>query len=201
MCRPGAGIGTNVPLAARRIGRLALGIDFASPKMVYPRKGPDAVHKGFRMLTGATLLLAAVSATAGTAGFRQAVEEFAGQPVVFDPRISVPDCASAMEFSWSSSERRGVVASCAAAGWRLVLPVAGGGARQQGVTRNEAPVIRRGDLVQVTARGANYAIYVDAVAEGSGRPGGRMLVRNLRTGARIPVEVGADGTLTLSAFR
>lgn len=143
------------------------------------------------------LAVSGAPALANAAGLRLAVEEFAGQAVILDPRISVPDCGANFALSWTGGAQTAVMARCAPAGWQLVIPVA-----RQGVAANRPartqPLVQRGDLVTVSARGPGYAIQIDGVAERAGRPGERMLVRNIRTGARIPVIVQEDGSLMIS---
>lgn len=139
------------------------------------------------------LLFLAGGAQAGVADFRRELEAFAGGPVRFDPRIGVPNCA-AFEFRWRDDSRRAIEASCREGGWRLVLPA--GASAPQG---RALALVRRGDPVQVEAAGHGYRLMLDGVAEGDGRPGERLVVRNLNTGRRMIAEMDDGGALRLAA--
>lgn len=145
---------------------------------------------------GITLLAYAApapgSAVSSAVALRAQAEAFAGRGVLLDPRTSVPECAVALALRWRDASGRALLAECPTTGWRLVLPVAGHSFQRQPAT------IRRGDPVTVRMAGPGFAIRLEAVAEGEGRAGGRVLVRNLRSGERVAAVVGADGQLWLA---
>lgn len=141
------------------------------------------------MLFSALVMLAA--AHSATADLQKAVTEFAGQPVGIDPRLRVPQCAWQLE--WRDDRREAIVAHCPEQAWRAVLPMAS--ARPE---LAEAPSVRRGDPVTVEVAGNGYRLQVDGVADGPVRPGGRVVVRNLRSGRKMIAEMGADHVLRLA---
>jgi flagella basal body P-ring formation protein FlgA len=143
-------------------------------------------------------LAGTAAAATSTADFRAQVEAFAGRPVMVDPRIEVPDCGGSLALAWRGDDRRSVVASCPQSAWRLAIPVGGAAPAMAAIPARVAPIVRRGEPVTVLAEGPGFTIRLDAVAEGDGRPGGRLLVRNLRSGVRVPVEVGMDGMLRVA---
>lgn len=145
----------------------------------------------------AGLALGSIPAMAGATDLRARAEAFAGQPVRVDPRLRVPHCPAALVIAWRGDDRRALLATCPATAWRLVLPV---GAGETGMG-NAMPVFRRGEPVTVEAAGPGYAVRIDAVAQGDGRPGRRMMVKNPRSGTLVPVDVRDDGTLSLSGAR
>ena len=144
-------------------------------------------------IVAAGLWLSSVGAEAAPLALRAQAEAFAGRPVLLDPRVQVPACAAAIAVHWRDAAERVLVATCVATGWRLVIPVAG--VEREAVSQ---PVVRRGEPVTVRAGGAGFTVRMEAVSEGEGRPGGRVLVRNLRTGERFAAEIGADGQLWLA---
>ena len=62
------------------------------------------------------------------------------------------------------------------------------------------PLIRRGDVVAVTAAGPGFRITVDAVADSDGAAGSRVRLHNKATGERLQALVGDDGQLWLPGF-
>jgi flagella basal body P-ring formation protein FlgA len=82
------------------------------------------------------------------------------------------------------------MARCASTGWQLGLPLA--------VAPTAAVLVRRGQPVQVVAEGSGYRVSIDGVAEGEGRAGGLVRVRNVRTGRKFLAAVGPDGRLLLA---
>jgi len=145
----------------------------------------------------ASLILFGSPALAGATGLRAHAEAFAGAPVRVDPRLDIPACPNPIHIDWRGEDRRALLATCPATSWRLVLPVSGG----PSVVGRSAPLIRRGEPVTVEAAGPGYAIRIDAVAQGDGWPGERLMVKNLRSGALVPVDVEEGGALLLSGSR
>ena len=166
-----------------------------------------AAHMPMLALGGLVLLLAPPLAGAGAtlapgqardaAQLRQMAETAVGAPVALDPRLQVPGCASPFRFT-PGAGGRSVEILCPPTGWRIVAPVAasgmGGAAPGQPAARAPA-LVRRGDLVTVAHSAPGLAITVEAIAEGTGAAGDRIILRNRITGARFPATIGADGTL------
>jgi len=133
------------------------------------------------------------SAYAGSAALRAQAEAFAGRPVLLDPRLTVPDCGGGLQLIWREGAGQALLATCASSGWRLVIPVASA-TQMKAVTA----LVRRGDPVLVQAGGPGLSVRLEGVAESDGRAGGRVMVRNARTGERISAEVRPDGQLWLA---
>ena len=99
-----------------------------------------------------------------------------------------------------------VTVQCQAIGWRIRVPLAGGGANhanapvpQVAAVRAE-PVVRRGDQVELIAVGRAFSVSTLAVAEQDGAPGDRIRVRTERRSAPVFGMVRADGRVTLPGF-
>ena len=98
-----------------------------------------------------------------------------------------------------------VTVQCAAIGWRIRVPLAGGGSVHAAaapiapVARPE-PVVRRGDQVELVASGRAFSVSTLAVAEQDGAPGDRIRVRTERRSAPVFGLVQSDGRVTLPGF-
>ncbi|MDQ8757180.1 flagellar basal body P-ring formation chaperone FlgA [Sphingosinicella sp. LHD-64] len=94
-----------------------------------------------------------------------------------------------------------VTVRCPAQGWRIRVPLAGGGAT---VTRAAAvraePVIRRGDQVEVVALSRSFSVSTTGIAEQDGAPGDRIRVRTERRSAPFIGQVTQDGRVALPGF-
>jgi flagella basal body P-ring formation protein FlgA len=123
------------------------------------------------------------------------IAAFTGQPVDLDPRLAPPDCAGPPAIAWLPPGRSAVSVTCAAPGWRLFVPVAA-----VSPSPPAAPLVRRGDVVAVSASGDGFRITVDAVAESDAATGERVRLRNKASGERLQAIVGADGNLWLTGF-
>jgi flagella basal body P-ring formation protein FlgA len=167
-----------------------------------------------------SLLLVALAAAAAPAGAtdlaaleRRAID-FAGagigeeggpaQPI--DRRLRLADCAQTPELSWRTERRDAIVIRCADPGsWRIFVPVraaapAASPSAARAVTARAEPVIRRGDLVTLSADSAGFSVSSDGVAMGDAAPGARFAVRI--AGARAPVQAIATeaGRATLPGW-
>jgi len=123
------------------------------------------------------------------------IAAFTGTPVTLDPRLAPPDCVTPPVIAWVPPGRGAVSVSCASPGWRLFVPVAALPA-----TAPAPPLIRRGDVVAVTAGGPGFEISVEAVAEADAAAGQRARLRNRVTGEKLQALVGDDGRLWLPGF-
>jgi hypothetical protein len=126
---------------------------------------------------------------------RAEAERAAGRPVHLDPRLRIPACA---RFTFDPGPTA-VTIRCPDTGWRLVAPAAAdlpSAATMPAIRPVRPPAIRRGDQVRVVHTGPGFTIAVDAIAEGAGAPGDRILLKNRLTGARFPATIGADGAIT-----
>lgn len=90
---------------------------------------------------------------------------------------------------------------CVALGWRIRVPLTGGGATvSRAATARAEPVIRRGDQVEVVALASNFSVSTTGVAEQDGAPGDRIRVRADRRSAPFIGQVTADGRVALPGF-
>ncbi|SNS84556.1 flagella basal body P-ring formation protein FlgA [Sphingomonas laterariae] len=87
------------------------------------------------------------------------------------------------------------VLRCVEIGWRIRVPVAAGGTIRQAQAMpaarpaRQAPVIRRGDPVEIRAEQAGFVVSNQVIAEQDGAPGERIRVRSGVKSAPIMVEV------------
>ena len=123
------------------------------------------------------------------------IAAFTGTPVVLDPRLAPPDCTTPPAIAWVPPGRGAVSVTCTAPGWRLFVPVIAAAAPPPA-----APLIRRGDVVAVTAGGPGFRISVDAVADADAGAGQRARLHNRVTGEKLQALVGDDGQLWLPGF-
>ena len=132
------------------------------------------------------LLAANVPAQAGMDALRQQAENFAGREVVFDPRLTVPDCIGGYAFAWSGPRSSALAASCPPTGWRIILPL-----------QAAALAMRRGQTVRVEAAGQGFRVGADVIAEGRSDSNGNITVRNSRSGRSFSAVAGPDGQMIL----
>lgn len=145
------------------------------------------------------------------AALEQRVLDFAGagigaeggpaQPL--DRRLHLADCASQPALAWRSDRKDAIVIRCADAGWRIFVPVRSTPplpvVRAAAAVRPE-PVIRRGDIIMLSAESAGFSVSGEGVAMADAAPGARFAVRI--TGARAPVQAIATeaGRATLPGW-
>ncbi|MEY4269859.1 MAG: Chaperone for flagella basal body P-ring formation, partial [Pseudomonadota bacterium] len=87
--------------------------------------------------------------------------------------------------------------ACPAAGWGFALALR----RDAGPTAAAADcrMIRRGDRIAVTVRGAGFAVQGEAVAEGDACDGAALLVRYDRRGPPVRVTATGPGRAEMTA--
>lgn len=94
-----------------------------------------------------------------------------------------------------------VTVRCSALGWRIRVPLVGGGASfMRTAAARPQPVIRRGDQVEVVARTANFTVSTVGIADQDGAPGDRIRVRTERRSAPFIGQVTEDGRISLPGF-
>lgn len=123
-----------------------------------------------------------------------------GGPVTpLDRRLRLAACPEPAEIG--EPALGAVTVRCAPLGWRIRVPLTGGGAT---VTRAAAarpePVIRRGDQVEIVALASNFSVSTTGIAEQDGAPGDRIRVRTERRSAPFLGQVTADGRVALPGF-
>jgi flagella basal body P-ring formation protein FlgA len=137
------------------------------------------------------------------ARLQAAVEMFAGQPALVDPRLLLPACGRPeMAFAGGG---RSVMVRCAAPEWRVFIPVGsdvaaglpGVAAPATASTADRpAPLVRRGDRVMVEAEGDGFVVGMEAVAEADARDG-RVTVHAASGGRRLVAMVDEDGRVRI----
>jgi flagella basal body P-ring formation protein FlgA len=93
---------------------------------------------------------------------------------------------------------------CAPLGWRVRVVTGGGSvaSASPGLSRlHAAPVIRRGDPVQMTVETDEFAISVEAIADQDGAPGDRIRVRTDDKGGPRMAQVVDAGRVTIAGYR
>ena len=109
---------------------------------------------------------------------------FAGaeaEAMPLDPRLRLRPCRSPLALSWRGGRRETIVAECPdAGGWRLFVPMRGGGAAGPGA----APAVNRGDAVTIAVSGPGFSVSQPGEALEAGAPGAWIRVRGLNAPAR-----------------
>ncbi len=122
-----------------------------------------------------------------------------------DRRLRLRPCAAAPLVD--APANGSVIVSCPSAGWRLFVPVDGGGDRREepaAASATFAPLsrathaIRRGERVRVAFRGTGFSILVNAQAL-TASENGRLRVRTDR-GAIWEARVDGDGRIFVDAL-
>lgn len=92
---------------------------------------------------------------------------------------------------------------CPAIGWRLRVPLSRGGAVEAASGRRlagQAPVVRRGDPVELEAGAGAFTVSTQAVAQQDGAPGARIRVKSEGKSSTIFAEVIESGRVRLPGF-
>ncbi|QPQ55341.1 flagella basal body P-ring formation protein FlgA [Allosphingosinicella flava] len=89
---------------------------------------------------------------------------------------------------------------CEPLGWRIRVPVIVSAAASMGTVKAD-PIVRKGDQVEITVRGAAFTVSTLGVAEQDGAPGDRIRIRSERKAGPIIGEVTADGRVALAGFK
>lgn len=98
-----------------------------------------------------------------------------------DRRIKLARCPE--QATVTAVDAQTLAVRCQSLGWRLRVPMTGGGANAAAAPASfaqpssSAPVIRRGDNVRVTIDTANFSVSYSAVATQDGRPGETIALR------------------------
>jgi flagella basal body P-ring formation protein FlgA len=131
-----------------------------------------------------------------------------GPTVPLDRRLKLAACPSDVVID--PPVMGAAVLRCAEIGWRIRVPLvrggktlpAGGSALPANLSQQRAaPVIRRGDPVDLVAGDSGFAVSSQVIAEQDGAPGDRIRVRGDRAKPPIMAEVVDSGTVRLPAFK
>ncbi len=138
---------------------------------------------------------------------RADVGEPGGPTVRLDRRLKLAACPSPVIID--PPQLGAAVLRCAEIGWRIRVPLVRGGnaVPASGNTvpgpaaMRSAPVIRRGDSVDLIAGDPGFTVSSQVVAEQDGAPGDRIRVRGDRSKPAIVAEVVDSSTVRLSGFK
>jgi hypothetical protein len=157
---------------------------------VHPFLSPVRNGRARRAVVRSALMLLALptSASAASPDLGAGAQQFAGAAVSLDSRLAGRTCPpQGFRFDWVGSA---VEARCPATGERLLLPVR---------AQTEPQRLKRGETVQADYVGSGFRISVGAVADGSS-PGGRVTLRNSRSGQRFGARLDQSGRIIVSDF-
>ena len=126
--------------------------------------------------------------------------ETGGAATALDRRLRLAPCP--MPAQIGAPIGGAVTVSCPPIGWRIRVPLAGGGGYRAAAPEpaRAEPIIRRGDQVELVAIGHAFSVSTLAVAEQDGAPGDRIRVRIERRSAPTFGEVLDDGRVALPGF-
>lgn len=105
----------------------------------------------------------------------------AASPV--DRRLKLTLCPVPAEIAQTASNA--IAVRCPALGWRILVPLVAPAQSQQ------APDIRKGDVVELSVAGSGFSVSTMATAQEDGRVGRSMRVRT--NGANAPISVSVLG--------
>jgi flagellar basal body P-ring formation protein FlgA len=135
-----------------------------------------------------------------TAALGAGIGEPGGPAQPIDRRLRLAACPAAVTVE---APALGAVAlRCEPLGWRIRVPLVRTAAPATAAAPvRAAPVVRRGDQVELVALAAGFSVSTSGVAEQDGAPGDRIRVRTeQRRGAPVTGEVLPDGRVALPGF-
>jgi len=122
-----------------------------------------------------------------------------------DRRLRLAACPQPVEIA--EPAMGAVTLRCQPLGWRIRVPLVSGGqasAQASGTpaapAARPAPIIRRGDQVELVAISNGFTVSTLAVADQDGAPGDRIRVRTEHRTAPFIGQVLADGRVALPGF-
>lgn len=92
-----------------------------------------------------------------------------------------------------------VALRCPAIGWRIRVPLARAGSAP--APAKAAPVVRRGDPVELSAGARGFSVTAQAIAQEDGSAGDRIRIRTDPKSAPIFAEIVAPGVVRLPGFK
>lgn len=131
------------------------------------------------------------------------IGEPGGAATAIDRRLHLAACPQPAEIA---EPLGGAIAiRCAAQGWRIRVPLAAGSQSASATgpaapTVRVAPIIRRGDQIQLVAISGSFTVSTTAVADQDGAPGDRIRVRTENRTSPVIGQVLADGRVALPGF-
>ena len=119
-----------------------------------------------------------------------------------DRRLRLAPCPTPAEID--APAMGAVAVRCETRGWRIRVPLQSGGevsgAMASAPAVRAAPIIRRGDQIELVAMTASFTVSTLGIAEQDGAPGDRIRVRTERRSAPVIGQVLADGRVALPGF-
>lgn len=130
-----------------------------------------------------------------------------GPTVPLDRRLKLAACPS--DIAIDPPVMGAAVLRCAEIGWRIRVPLVRGGNAlpvagrpvPQAAALRAAPVIRRGDPVDLIAGEPGFSVSSQVIAEQDGAPGDRIRVRGDRAKPPIMAEIVDSSTVRLPGFK
>ena len=129
------------------------------------------------------------------------IGEPGGAATPVDRRLHLAACPQPVEIA--EPAMGAVTVRCQPLGWRIRIPLVGGGqasASATPATARAAPTIRRGDQIQLVAISNGFTVSTLAVADQDGAPGDRIRVRTEHRSAPVIGMVLEDGRVALPGF-
>jgi flagellar basal body P-ring formation protein FlgA len=173
--------------------------------------GSTEVVTIFRRLMPAALLIGSAAHAQGfedigmlelrlTAALGAGIGEAGGPARPIDRRLKLAPCPSPASFE--PDVLGAATIRCVPLGWRIRVPlVRAASAAQETPAAKAEPIVRKGDLVELTAAAGSFTVSTVAMAEQDGAPGDRIRVRSEgRKGAIIGV-VTEEGRVSLPGFK
>jgi flagella basal body P-ring formation protein FlgA len=93
-----------------------------------------------------------------------------------------------------------VALRCPAVGWRIRVPLVRTGSASPMMAK-AAPVVRRGDPVELTAGSRGFSVSAQAIAQEDGSTGDRIRIKTDPKSAPIFAEVVAPGIVRMPGFK
>lgn len=151
-----------------------------------------ATAQGFENLDALEVrLIAALGAGVGEAG---------GPLRPLDRRLKLADCPAPVTIE--PGALGAALLRCEPLGWRIRVPLQRSATVQTASAQAEraAPLVRRGDQVELVAMTRSFTVRSSGIAEQDGAVGERVRVRTERGAQPVTGEVMADGRVRLPGF-
>ena len=132
------------------------------------------------------------------------IGEPGGATTPIDRRLRLQACPQPVEIGEPVAGALAV--RCAPLGWRIRVSITGSPQARQAAANSSpaqvraAPVVRRGDQIELVAIASGFTVSTLAVAEQDGAPGDRIRVRTERRSAPVIGQVLEDGRVALPGF-
>lgn len=139
------------------------------------------------------LLEARVTATLG-----MAMGQPGGPARPIDRRLKLAPCPSSPALSMTNPGS--AMVECEALGWKIHIPLVKSAVVMAAASAVSAPVIRKGDQVEVVAHGGGFSVSTLGVALADGAPGERIRIKSEGKAAPFTAEVEDSGRVVVARF-